>query len=211
MPSNTAGRGRTRQRIVEAALDAFGTRGYDATSLDALAADLGIAKQSVLYWFPSKEALLDAVVADAAASLVRAIDAGLARHVDDDPVEVVMRVVFRVAVRQPALLGMVREVGRLGPEVAEHLAVAVRPLLERAVSFCEERMDAGAMRRADPRLLVLFVQATIVGVATDREAQRAVGWEPTAAGLAHLRRELFAFVRSAVGRGPALSADPVRA
>jgi len=211
MASITGTRGRTRARIVDAALEAFGTRGYEATSLDALAADLGIAKQSVLYWFATKDALLDAVVAQAAASLVEAIDAALARAPDDDPVEVVMRAVFRVAVRRPALLGMVREVSRLGPDVADRLAAGMRPLLDRAVAFCEERMAVGAMRRADPRLLVLFVQATIVGVATEREAQRAVGWEPTAAGLAHLRRELFAFVRSAVGRGPVPSADPVRA
>jgi hypothetical protein len=36
-----------------------------------------------------------------------------------------------------------------------------------------------------------------MGVATDAEAQRAVGVAPSLASLAALRRELFAFVRAA--------------
>ena len=40
----------------------FGTRGYEATSLDDLAGRLGIRKQTILYWFPSKDVLLEAVV-----------------------------------------------------------------------------------------------------------------------------------------------------
>ena len=52
----------TADRILGAAMDAFGTRGYDGTSLDDLARELGIRKQTILYWYPSKEALLEAVV-----------------------------------------------------------------------------------------------------------------------------------------------------
>ena len=52
----------TADRILVAAMDAFGTRGYDGTSLDDLARELGIRKQTILYWYPSKEALLEAVV-----------------------------------------------------------------------------------------------------------------------------------------------------
>ena len=59
-------------------------------------------------------------------------------------------------------------------------------------------MDAGTIRRAEPRLLVLFVYATVVGAATEVEAQRAVGYEPSLASLRRLRRELFAYVRAAL-------------
>ena len=45
--------GRTAERILMAALDAFGTRVYGATSLDDLAGELGIRKHTILYWYPS--------------------------------------------------------------------------------------------------------------------------------------------------------------
>ena len=66
------------ERILDAALASFGTRGYEATSLDALAAELGIRKQTILYWFPSKEALLDAVIDRSAIELSSALEASLA-------------------------------------------------------------------------------------------------------------------------------------
>ena len=66
------------------------------------------------------------------------------------------------------------------------------------MTFLAEEMAAGTIRRGDPRLLVLFTYSTVVGVATDVEAQRAIGWEASAAGLRQMRRELFAFVRAAV-------------
>src|SRR5918994_58618 len=62
---------RTAERAVAAALDAFGTRGYGATSLDDLARDLGVRKQTILYWYPSKEALLDAAIDRVAAEVSR--------------------------------------------------------------------------------------------------------------------------------------------
>ncbi len=53
---------RTRERVVDAALSAFGTRGYDATSLDEVAAEVGVTKQAILYHFPTKEELLRASI-----------------------------------------------------------------------------------------------------------------------------------------------------
>ena len=63
-------------------------------------------------------------------------------------------------------------------------------------------MTAGTIRRADARLTLLFLYATVVGVATEAEAVRAVGLEPGPATLARMRRELFGFVRSALGAPP---------
>ncbi|MGZ4704933.1 MAG: TetR/AcrR family transcriptional regulator, partial [Acidimicrobiales bacterium] len=52
----------TRERVLAAALASFGGRGYEATSLDQLAVELGIRKQTILYYHPSKAELLDAVI-----------------------------------------------------------------------------------------------------------------------------------------------------
>ena len=64
--------------------------------------------------------------------------------------EAVVRSVFRLAARRPELLGLVREVARLGPPAATRMTVALRPLVERASEFLQAEMDAGQMRRHDP-------------------------------------------------------------
>jgi len=190
---------RTSDRILDAALAQFGGRGYEATSLDAIAAELGLTKQAILYWFPSKEALLDAVVVRSVDDLRVALESALAgTPAGLGRVETVMATVFRFAVRRPALLGLVREANRLGPEVAARMEAGLSPLVQRAIDFLAEEMDAGAIRRADPRLLLLFMYATVVGVATEVEVQRAVGLVSSPGALRQLRRELFAFVRAAV-------------
>ena len=190
----------TRARILVAATDLFGRRGVEAVSLDVIAADVGVAKQTLLYWFPSKDELVAAVMADVAAQLSVAVAAAV-RAAPDEPlarVDAVVRAVFRPAVRRPALLGLVREVGRLKPEIAEQLAAELAPLVDRATTYLESEMDAGHLRRADPRLLAALCYATVTGIATEPEALRAVGWDATPVGLRHLRGELRSFLRAAL-------------
>ena len=189
----------TRERILDAALLRFGSRGFEAVSLDDIAAAVGVTKQTVLYWFPSKDELLWAVIERSAEELTVTIEAALrsaGRGFDRD--EAVVRAVFRPAVRRPELLGLVRELNRLGPDVFERLLAGMRPLVERGATFLDEEMAAGRMRRGDPRLVLSLAYATVIGVATEPEVLRAVGWQPSAAGLRHLRSELLAYLRAAL-------------
>jgi TetR/AcrR family transcriptional regulator len=189
----------TRDRILDAALLGFGTRGYEATALDTLATELGVRKQTILYWFASKEALLDAVVERGAIELSGVFEAALASGESGvDRIESVMRAVFRYAVRRPQLLGLLREVERLGASSAAGLSSRLQPLIDRAVRSVDTLMQAKVIREGDPRLLLSFLYSTILGVATDLQAQRAFGVPNSQAGLRRLRRELFAFVRAAV-------------
>ena len=190
----------TRDRILETALDLFGTRGVDAVSLDEIARTVGVRKQTVLYWFETKDALVDEVLGVAAAELVIVIDAALRAAPDDplDRIDAVIRAVFRPAVRRPALLGLVREVSRLDPDQAERLRRRLDPLVERAVGYLGAEMDAGRLRRGDPRLVAALGYATLTGIATEPEALRAVGWRPDAVGLRRLRDELRHFLRAAL-------------
>ena len=48
----------TRDRILETAAALLGAGGLEAVTFDAVAARLRITKQAVIYWFPSKVALL---------------------------------------------------------------------------------------------------------------------------------------------------------
>ena len=195
----------TSQRILDASLASFGTRGYDATSLDALAATLLIRKQTILYWYPSKEALLEAVIVRSAGELSDALESALARAGGGwERVEAVVRSVFRLAARQPELLGLLREVARLGPPAATQMTTALDPLVQRASAFLEAEMDAGRMRRHDPRLLLLAIYSTVIGMVTEVEVLRAVGEEPTAKSLVRRRADVLALLRSALMVDPEL-------
>ena len=177
----------------------FGTRGFEGTSLDDLAAVIGVRKQTILYWFPSKDELLGAVVDRCAAEVTRRLVAGLATADDGfDRVESMVRVMFRLAARHPAMLGLLREVTRLGPPTSTRLLDQLQPLVDRAAGFLEAEMDAGRMRRHDPRVLLLAAYSMVTGLATEVEVLRAFGEEPTLASLVRRRDELLSLLRAAL-------------
>ena len=197
MPHATTG-----ERVLAAALASFGTRGYEATSLDALAAGLGLRKQTILYWYPSKEALLEAVVDRAAADLAAALEHTLTKAgAGWGRVEALVASVFRLSVRRPELLGVVREASRLGPPASVRLIKALEPLMDRATSFLRAEMAAGRMREQDPRVVLLAAYSAVLGMATEVDVIRALGFEPTPRELVRRRNELLRFLRSAVATG----------
>lgn len=189
----------TRERALDAALISFGTRGYEATSLDQLAAELGVRKQTILYHYATKAELLTATLDRAGEELTVALeDAVAAAGPGFGRVEAVVRSVFRLALRRPELLGLLREVGRLGPPAATRLTERLEPLVQGATGFLETEMAAGRVRTCDARLLLLSVYSTVLGVATEVEVLRAVGIEPSLRSTAVRRRELLRFLRSAL-------------
>jgi TetR/AcrR family transcriptional regulator len=196
----------TRQRVLDAALRAFAAHGYEATSLDALAAELGIRKQTILYHFVSKEQLLDAVIEAAGAELIDTVESALSSpprsRARIEPgwwrVEAAVRAVFRLAGRRPELLGLLREVSRLGPPAATSLRDQLDPFIARATAFLDKQMTTGGMRRQDSLLLLLNAYSTVIGAATEIEVLQTFGVAPTARTLVRRRAELLDFLRSAL-------------
>jgi len=188
----------TRTRTLDVAIENFGTRGVDSTSLDTIADELGVSKQTVLYHFGSKDKLLEAAVDHAASELTELIGKRIAAG-GWKAVESVVNAVFRVAVRRPALLGLLREVTRMGPPWSSRAADALQPAVDRATMFIQQEMDAGRMRpQTDSRLVLLSAYSTVMGVATEIEVLRAVGIEPTLREAVTRRRELLRFLKSAL-------------
>ena len=189
----------TPDRILDAALDAFGTRGYEATSLDDLAKELGVRKQTILYWYPSKEVLLAAVIDHTAGEVTVRLERAIAHATPGfGRIEAIVRAMSRLAARHPTMLGFVREVSRLGPPASSRLTSAIAPLVDRASGYLAAEMDAGRMRRHDPRLLLLAAYSMVTGLATELEVLRAFGEEPTLASLVRRRDELLALLRAAL-------------
>lgn len=189
----------TKHRALEAASVAFSARGVAGTSLDGLAAELGVTKQTILYHFGSKDGLIREVLAAAADELLAELQTAVERS---EPgwgrVEAAVRGSFALAVRRPELLGLLREVNRLGPPWSEEVIELLQPLIDRAVDALDSGMEAGRFRRTDPRLLLVSAYSLVSGAATDTEVLRAVGLELDLRVAAALRRTLLSFLEAAL-------------
>ncbi|MEX1218725.1 MAG: TetR/AcrR family transcriptional regulator [Acidimicrobiales bacterium] len=189
----------TEDRILTVALESFGTKGFDSVSLDDLAADLGITKQAILYHWPSKLALLNAVIDRAAFELIIEFDGALSEDGSGwSRVESVVRRIFRVAMRRPELLGFIREISRIGGDASLRVTTDLEPFVTRATVYFEREMDAGRIRRCNPGLLLVSAYSTVLGAATEVEVLRAVGIEPTLRSTVVRRRELLSFLYAAM-------------
>jgi len=65
----------TKNRIVTAGLRLFGLHGYEATTLDAIAAEAGISRRTFFHYFESKDDILLSMQSGLGEMLVAAIDA----------------------------------------------------------------------------------------------------------------------------------------
>jgi TetR/AcrR family transcriptional regulator len=176
----------------------FGTRGFD-TSLDSLANELGVRKQTILYYFPSKDALLAAVIDQAVAELVAELERTAARSPGGWPtVEAVVRKGFRLGARRPALPGLLREVQRVGPPHSARLWAGLASLVGEATGFLEAEMAAGRFRHQDAETLLFTAYWAVVGMATEVDAQRMLGQEVTVRALVRRREALLDLLQPAI-------------
>ncbi|MCC6213799.1 MAG: TetR/AcrR family transcriptional regulator [Polyangiaceae bacterium] len=73
-----------RERILAAAREHFGARGFEAVSVHALAADAGVTAAMINYYFGGKRALYEATVEEAQARLHAALAATLAEGAEPE-------------------------------------------------------------------------------------------------------------------------------
>jgi AcrR family transcriptional regulator len=167
---------RTRAKVLSSAVRLFGDQGYASTSLDEVAADVGLRKQSLLYYFPSKADLFAAAAAEAAAAMYAAMDGALK---ESDPggldrLPVFVDAATALATRRPEVLGLIREVARAGPPVSDRVVEALRPLVDSAAEWLERGMHEGVIRTQNPRLALLTIYSAVMGHLTESSVQQAV-------------------------------------
>ena len=147
----------TRAQILVEARTCFAAQGFEGTSLNDIAAGVGIRRPSLLHHFDSKEAIYRQILSDALADWGDQIEA--ARTDDADGWELVDSIVetsFRFFVANPEIIVMVRREAMTDQSpLGFNLGVALRPYFRRAVKFFERQMDDGLFRRHDPENLVL--------------------------------------------------------
>jgi len=185
---------------VEEAVRRFGKAGYDGASLDAVATAAGVRKQTLLYYFPTKEALLEACVGEVSARVGTALAEALAaQESESEKAQTVIRAVFGMAEDWPEFPQFIREAARMSPAIITKFAAGLEPLRQRALSFLDRGMTDGTIRRQDPALLLFTLYTAVVGSITEAGVLRAVvGEDSSRTALRRREQEVLAFVRSAM-------------
>lgn len=200
--TRTGGQAR-RRRLLAEAIRLFGKQGYAGTSLEAVASASGVRKQTLLYYFPTKEALLDACVVETSERVAGTLTQALEEESGRAKAEAVVRALFGLAEEWPEFANFIREASRMGPGVIEGFAAVLEPLRLRAIGFLETGMDEGQIRKQDPALLLFTLYTAVVGSITEAGVLRAVvGADKGRTALRRREREVLAFVRSALAPSP---------
>ncbi len=200
--SVVAASGSTADRILRSAVSSFAGKGFEATSLDGLARSLGITKQTILHHYGSKELLLDATISHVAAVLAETVEGALAGRDTATAwsrLERVIRAMFSLTSQNPELVGLVREISRLGSPAIDRLTHALEPLTDRASSFVRGTMVEPATRARDPRYIVTSAYAAVIAAFVEVEVLTSLGQRPSPRLLLRRRRELLGYLADMLG------------
>ena len=191
---------RRKTTIVEEAIRQFGTEGYAGATLDSIAQAVGVRKQTILYYFPNKDALLEACLAAAGQRVAE--DIGAALEASPDPelrAEAVIHAVYELAGQWPEFPMFIREAGRLGPNAFDRFGGALEPLRIRAIEFLQAGMDAGVIRTQDPAMLLFTLYTAVIGSLTEASVLASfVGKDDARTSLKRREAEVVELVRAAL-------------
>lgn len=167
----------TRDLILREALTCFAAQGFEGTSLNDIAAGVGIRRPSLLYYFPSKEAIYRQVIQDALLDWAARTDA--ARHQQTrnawDRLDTVLAASFDFFVENPEILVILRrEALTSQSHLGFDLGAALRPYYERATAFFQREMDAGVFRHHDAEHLVLTGYGALLTYFSDQTMLRGL-------------------------------------
>lgn len=149
----------TTERLLAAAEFHFGHSGFAGARLEAVARDAGISRPSLLYHFPSKEALYEAVIESSFAQLGAALAEAMAvKNSFADQIDASLVGYIAFIERHPAIAQLVLREILGGSDIGVRMIRQyVIPLLDMVESFFQRRGAADLRDPAPVRQAILLV------------------------------------------------------
>ena len=151
---------RNTEAILDAALEVFSSQGFRGATLDRIAERAGLSKPNLLYYFPTKAAIHEALLAgllDTWLDPLRALDP------EGDPVEEVLTYVRRKLEMSRDLPRESRlfanEILQGAPVVGPTLGTHLKALVDEKAAVIAGWAEAGRIAPVDPHHLIFSVWA----------------------------------------------------
>ncbi|MFW6051990.1 MAG: TetR/AcrR family transcriptional regulator [Myxococcota bacterium] len=160
--------GGIKEQILREATRRFATRGFDGTSLQDIAAAVGIRKPSLLYHFPSKDDLRREVIDGALARWNDVLPRVLMAAAQSERLDAVMNEMVSFFADDPDRARLlVREILDRPDDMRERLRAYVRPWLEVVSRQIERAKEQGLVHRdVDPDSYpMLVINLVVCGIA----------------------------------------------
>lgn len=156
----------SEQAILEAARDVLATDGVDALSMRSVGERVGMSATAIYRYFANKDALVDAVVRAGFERFGAYLSTAAEAHPKGslDRLAALGEGYIRFALENEAYFKLLFSLQHPHPQAIEDLPHAGgHGLLRQAVL---DAMDAGALRRADPDIVVMYLWSVAHGLLT---------------------------------------------
>ena len=152
-----------RSRIIETASKLFFERGYEATSVESLATELGVTKPFIYSYFQNKRAILEAVHQQAAERIVSYIDqATSAGHASDEALSEFIRLFVFENIRNQVASGVfLQEEKHLSDNTLNTVRSLEREVNKKLTALIQEGIDQGLFHITDARIASMGISGMV--------------------------------------------------
>lgn len=171
----------TRQRLLDAALSEFACKGFAEANINHISEAAGFSKGTVYNYFPSKQALMLALVAEAGAAHVRSVEEQV--RAVSDPVQRLVRFYeagFRFVEEHPAQARfLITTLYSPGVELQEAMYRAYQPMFHLvAQEILAPGIEQGMFRPVELQTTANLLMTVYLGTGSHVDAQGKVFIDP---------------------------------